>query len=154
MDVNPCAVSPVVGSLEGAKEHLQVITSFSCSTKGQDIQNMMISFLLRDDWILLSLQLSQPWTTSDYLMKQREEMANLKIHLLKAKRNYMVTQWWDPCSCFQHGMDLNDQRQAKILLKLSMCNHHRVCWRFYLPRGLPELSLSLKHHLVTSCSSC
>lgn len=44
---------------------------------------MIISFLLQDYWILLSLQLLQPWTTSDYLMKHREEMAHLKIHLLK-----------------------------------------------------------------------
>lgn len=41
MDVNPCAVSPAMGYLDGAREHLQTITSFSCSTKGQDIQNMM-----------------------------------------------------------------------------------------------------------------
>lgn len=53
MDVNPCAVSPAVGQLEGAQEHLQTTTSFSCSTKGQDIQNIswfvLVCFLLQDN---------------------------------------------------------------------------------------------------------
>lgn len=107
-------------------------------------------FFMQGDCILLSLQLIQPWTTSDHLMKHREETASLKIHPLKE------TTWSlnGECSHYQHGLDLNDQRQAKIILKLSKCNHHRLCLGFHLPRGLPELSLLLKQHLITSCSPC
>lgn len=136
-----------VGCLEGAQEHLQIITSFSCSTKGQDMQNMMIFFTAR--W--LNPFVSTTHSALDHVRLSNEAQGkNGKFENSSAKRNYMVTQLQDPCSHYHHGMDLNDQRLAKMILKLSKGN--QLCLGCHCPRGLPELPLSLKQHLVTSCS--